>query len=228
MKIYIYARVSTKKQADRGLSIDAQVENAINMARMSHQREPDGVFIDMGVSGSVELAERPEGGQLFNIADDGDVIIAVKLDRLFRDTVDGLLTANELVLDRGVQIITGDFGELDIHSPMRKFLFTQALAMAEFERAKAVERTQDVKRKQSRSGAYCGGYVPIGKEVIEQDGKRMLVDDEDAEHMLQIMTDLRQIRGLSYRAIEHAMLEEHGYTVSYKTVERQLKARGIE
>ena len=47
---------------------------------------------DGGVSGSVPLAERPEGKRLLEAVEKGDVIITAKLDRAFRSAADALGT----------------------------------------------------------------------------------------------------------------------------------------
>ena len=49
------------------------------------------VLIEEGVSGSVPVEERPIGGQqLFAKLQRGDIVIAAKLDRLFRSPLDAL------------------------------------------------------------------------------------------------------------------------------------------
>ena len=50
----------------------------------------DGVIIEEGVSGSVPVFDRPKGGELFAKLAKGDVVIAPKLDRLFRSALDAL------------------------------------------------------------------------------------------------------------------------------------------
>ena len=45
-------------------------------------------FVERGVSGSVPLAERPEGGTLFRLIEPGDIAITPKLDRCFRSALD--------------------------------------------------------------------------------------------------------------------------------------------
>jgi DNA invertase Pin-like site-specific DNA recombinase len=42
------------------------------------------VFVEEGVSASVPVEERPVGGVLFANLERGDIVIAAKLDRLFR------------------------------------------------------------------------------------------------------------------------------------------------
>jgi DNA invertase Pin-like site-specific DNA recombinase len=50
----------------------------------------DEVVVEEGVSGPVPVAERPKGGALFAALRKGDVVIAPKLDRLFRSALDAL------------------------------------------------------------------------------------------------------------------------------------------
>ena len=50
------------------------------------------VFIEAGVSGSVPLAERPEGRRLLEAVSKGAVVITAKLDRMFRSAADALVT----------------------------------------------------------------------------------------------------------------------------------------
>ena len=57
--------------------------------------EIDARFIDAGVSGSVPLADRPEGKRLIEAVGPGDVIITPKLDRMFRSASDALVTLDE-------------------------------------------------------------------------------------------------------------------------------------
>jgi putative DNA-invertase from lambdoid prophage Rac len=45
-----------------------------------------GVLVEEGVSGSVPVEDRPVGGLLFARLQHGDIVIAAKLDRLFRST----------------------------------------------------------------------------------------------------------------------------------------------
>jgi putative DNA-invertase from lambdoid prophage Rac len=64
--------------------------------------------IEEGVSGSVPVEDRPVGGQLFATLHRGDIVIAAKLDRLFRSALDALKVVESLKT-RGVKL----------HLPMR-------------------------------------------------------------------------------------------------------------
>ena len=50
------------------------------------------MFVEPGVSGSKAFPKRPEGRNALEAVKRGDVLIALKLDRMFRDTTDALAT----------------------------------------------------------------------------------------------------------------------------------------
>jgi putative DNA-invertase from lambdoid prophage Rac len=54
------------------------------------------VLVEEGVSGSIPVEERPIGGQLFAKLQRGDIVIAAKLDRLFRSALDALKVVESL------------------------------------------------------------------------------------------------------------------------------------
>jgi DNA invertase Pin-like site-specific DNA recombinase len=45
------------------------------------------IFVELGVSGSKPLGERPEGARLLAALKAGDVVITPKLDRMFRSAL---------------------------------------------------------------------------------------------------------------------------------------------
>ena len=67
------------------------------------------MVVEEGVSGSVPVAERPKGGALFAALRKGDIVIAPKLDRLFRSALDAL-TVVEDMRQRGVSLCLLDLG----------------------------------------------------------------------------------------------------------------------
>jgi len=86
-----YARVSTEDQATEGLSLAAQ-QQRIRAYCKAHGLNLAGVEVDEGISASRPLAKRPAGARLLNQLQDGQAVVAVKLDRLFRDAGDCLGT----------------------------------------------------------------------------------------------------------------------------------------
>jgi putative DNA-invertase from lambdoid prophage Rac len=81
MATYGYIRVSTAEQAE-GSSLEEQKRRIGGLAAAA-DLTLDLCFEDVGVSGSVPLANRPAGLRLCAGLQAGDSIIAAKLDRLF-------------------------------------------------------------------------------------------------------------------------------------------------
>ena len=67
------------------------------------------VLVEEGVCGSVPVKDRPIGGQLFAKLQRGDIVIAAKLDRLFRSALDALKVVESLK-GRGVKLHLLDLG----------------------------------------------------------------------------------------------------------------------
>ena len=84
-----YIRVSTDAQADHGVSLETQRESLTTYALMSKLDLVE-VVADEGVSASIPLGDRPGGARLLGLVQDRPAhhIVAMKLDRLFRDVVD--------------------------------------------------------------------------------------------------------------------------------------------
>ena len=92
---YGYCRVSTLRQASEGDSLDVQRRQIEGYAIM-HGLALDEIVVEEGVSGSTPVNERPAGGALFAKLQKGDIIVAPKLDRLFRSALDALQVVGEL------------------------------------------------------------------------------------------------------------------------------------
>jgi len=123
------------------------------------------------VSGSVPVAERPAAGPLFAKLTKGDVIIAPKLDRLFRSALDALKVVEDLK-KRGVALHLLDLGGDISGNGLSKLFLTIAAAFAEAERDRIRERIGQVKADQKARGRYLGGTVPFGYRRGESGGQQ--------------------------------------------------------
>ena len=91
MNIYGYTRVSTLQQANEGESLETQKKIIIGYAQSKGlDIDPDHIFVEAGVSGSVEFKQRPEGARLSALLKEGDMLIIPKIDRGFRNIRDAL------------------------------------------------------------------------------------------------------------------------------------------
>lgn len=211
MAIYGYCRVSTLKQANEGESLDVQRRQIEGYALM-HALTLAEVAIEEGVSGSVPVEQRPVGGQLFAKIERGDIIIAAKLDRLFRSALDALKVVESLKT-RGVKLHLLDLGGDIAGNGLSKLFLTIAAAFAEAERDRIRERIGQSKADQKARGRYLGGIVPFGFRRGD-DGE--LVTHEAEQEVIREMVALRAQRK-PLRAIAAAMAEK-GHRVSHQGV----------
>jgi putative DNA-invertase from lambdoid prophage Rac len=178
--IFCYARVSSIEQAAEGnASIPEQLRKGKALASMRGIPNKDVVtFTDKGISGSVPLACRPQGKEMLEAAQSGDCIVASKMDRLFRSAIDALQTAEELKR-RGVDLVLIDVSTDPVTGNGTGKLFFSILAvMAEFERDRIRERTEEGRRGKRARRGFMGGGVPIGFKVQGKGRDAQLEEDE--------------------------------------------------
>lgn len=190
-----YVRASTTDQA-LTLAMQAEKIRAYCALRGLELME---IIEDMGVSGSVPLAQRPSG-QTVAVAlkrSRATHVVALKLDRLFRDAADAL--AQTRAWDRGgiaLHLCDMGGGTLDTSSPMGRMMLTMLAGFAEFERALIAERTGAALRHKQAKGEYIGGHEPYGWRLLN--GTLVAVPVEQA-----VIAEAKRLReaGLSLRAV---------------------------
>jgi putative DNA-invertase from lambdoid prophage Rac len=216
--VYGYCRVSTLRQAAEGESLDVQRRQIEGYALM-HGLTIDGVLVEEGVSGSVPVEQRPIGGQLFAKLERGDIVIAAKLDRLFRSALDALKVVESLK-GRGVKLHLLDLGGDISGNGLSKLFLTIAAAFAEAERDRIRERVGQVKADQKARGRFLGGSVQFGYRLGDSGA---LVPHEAEQEAIREMVSLKA-QGRSLRAIAGEM-QAKGFQISHVAVHGALRAR---
>jgi len=170
-RVFGYVRVSTAEQANSGLSLETQQQQITGYAMMKGWTVAE-FFVEAGVSGSVPLADRPEGQRLLASLQAGDVVITAKLDRAFRSAADALGTLEQLKEDRvGLHMI--DLGGDVTGNGISKLVFTILSAVAENERDRIRERVREAKRHRASQQLYNGGKKSFGFDMV--DGRSLVV-----------------------------------------------------
>lgn len=153
-----YIRVSTEEQARGGVSLAAQEEKLLAYCKLTGL-EPAAVIREEGISGSKPLSIRPGGGELLNLVGGKKVrhVVALKLDRLFRDAADALNQTRSW--DKaGVALHLVDMGgqTLNTASAMGRFFLNIMAGFAELERNLIAERTETaMAHKKAHREAYA-------------------------------------------------------------------------
>ena len=193
----LYIRVSTLDQAEHGVSLDAQ-EQRLTAYAVACGLSVVAVLREEAISGTVPMAERPEGRKLVELVTTGRVsnVVALKLDRLFRSAVDALQTTAEWDR-RGVSLHLVDMGgqSLNTGSAMGRMMLTMMAGFAQFERDLTAERTKAaLAHKKSNNAAYSP--TPFGKI---REGEMLL--DDDAEQSVLARIRAMRAEGLPLRGI---------------------------
>nr|WP_046057540.1 MULTISPECIES: recombinase family protein [unclassified Clostridium] len=128
--IYGYCRVSSKGQLDNN-SLDQQQEEILSKYSSAtiYKEQFTGTTTD-----------RPIFNNLISLLKENDTLVVTKLDRLARNTEEGIHLVQEL-FDKGVSVHVLNVGLLE-NTTMGKFFLTTLLAVAEMERNTIIERTQ--------------------------------------------------------------------------------------
>ncbi|ESZ02349.1 recombinase family protein [Mesorhizobium sp. L48C026A00] len=219
MTVYAYTRVSTIAQPDDGESLDVQ-RRQIDGYAMQHDLAVETHFVERGVSGSLPLAERPQGKLLFAALKPGDIVITPKLDRMFRSALNALDVLAQLKAG-GVSLHMIDLGGDVTGNGISKLVFTILSAVAEAERDRTRERIAQVKADQRERSRFLGGTRPFGYQIAA-DGE--LVEDAGEQKAIARMCELRG-HGLSLRAIAEALADD-GIVLSHVAVKKVLERNG--
>lgn len=213
MTTYGYARVSTASQANDGESLDVQ-DRMLRGWCLMQGVEMGAMFVDPGVSGSTPLAEREQGAEMLRTLKRGDVVVASKLDRMFRSALDALQVV-ETLRRRGVDLVLLDLGGAVTGNGLSKLFLTVAAAFAEAERDRIRERVSQAKADQRARGRYLGGRVPLG---YRRDGEVLIEVPEE----MAVVARAKELRaaGGSFRAVQRAVADETGRTLSLDALHR--------
>lgn len=198
--VVAYVRVSTEEQASEGVSLAAQEEAARAYCAL-RGLELASVVVDAGVSAGKPLAERPGGSRVLAAVASGAVagVVALKLDRLFRDAGD-CLTVTRGWDDLGAALHLIDLGgqSIDTSTAAGRFFLTIMAGAAEMERNLIRERTSSAMAYKRAHREYTGGRVPYGWSLAT-DGVHL----EACPAEQAVIREARELRaaGLSLRKI---------------------------
>lgn len=156
----LYLRVSTESQADEGNGLDAQ--RSALLARCSKEGWADVVeYVDAGISGK-STEGRAEFNRMIADAKAGaiQVVMAAKLDRIARNTIDFLQTADELT-KAGCRLVMLE-PDIDYGTPAGRLMASVFAAFAQWERDLISARVMSGKAEQATAGKFNGSPTPFG------------------------------------------------------------------
>jgi site-specific DNA recombinase len=165
-RVFLYMRVSTEDQADRG-TIEAQ-RDFLRQYTALYQLPIAGEYADDGISGTLPLGERPEGQRLLQDAEAGagDCVLVYRLTRLGR-SLKALTDAHDRLAQLGVTLRSGT-EPFDTSTPIGTFLFQLLGSLAELDRAQMLEQLNRGRDRVAKDGKWTNGLIPFGYTVDTQ------------------------------------------------------------
>ena len=205
----IYARYSPRPKEKRLKMDDGETINhqfAV-CEKYCQMRELDvyALLSDEGESARKSpLFDRPEGRKLQYPPKEVKHIVAAKLDRFFRDTINGIQML-KLWSDAGITVHFADQGgcSFNVETATGRLMMRTLLAFGEFEADISSERTSAAMLHRQRNGEIMSSKLPFGQKIDPHDQKRSVPCDYE----MQIIHQVKQLRstGLTYRAIVDRM-----------------------
>lgn len=176
--IYGYCRVSTKGQAKDGNSLEAQEKDILS-------RYNDAQIYKEAYTGTT--IDRPVFSEVIKMMKEHDILVVSKLDRLARNTEEGIHIVKELFKKKcSVHVL--NVGLLE-DTAMGQFFITTLLAVAELERNQIIERCQN------------------GKAIAKQnpdftEGRPKKFNQKQVDHALELLKshsykEVSQLTGIS-------------------------------
>ncbi len=191
-----YVRVSLDKQAEKGVSLEAQRAKVEAYAALYDLQLVE-VIVDAGLS--AKTLDRPGLNRALDMLRKGqaEALLVVKLDRLTRSVRD-LGELVEKYFANGKAALLSVSEQVDTRSASGRMVLNIMTTIAQWERETIGERTSVSMRYKQDQGEYTGGDVPYGF-AIGEDGLH-LVAHEAEQAVLRQARALRQA-GLSLRAV---------------------------
>ena len=217
-KVYGYARVSSRGQAEDGLSLDAQ-EQRIRAYAAAKGWDLSEVLIEKGRS--AKDLKRPEMARLMREVRSGSVeaVIILKVDRVSRSTRDLLNVLEEF--EHHNTAFVSIFENIDTGSSIGRFVVTLLASLAQLESEQVGERTAFALRHARREGkAYCRtapfGWVRKGNSFVA----------DTAEQRFLAAARKMRAHGSSFQAIANWLTSQgakpHGGRKWYPATVRQV------
>ena len=202
MKTILYSRVSTREQADSGISLEAQRAKLTAYADL-YDLEVVEVIEDAGES--AKSLNRPGLQRALAMLRSGeaDGLAVVKLDRLTRSVADWQTLIDGYFGEKAGKQLFSDTDSIDTRTAAGRMVLNILLSVAQWEREATGERTREALAHKIKNGERVG-KVRFGYDLANDD--RTLVPNHAEQRAIEWMKQLRT-EGLTLRQIANALTD---------------------
>ena len=172
-----YIRVSTAEQSTKGLSIETQIAEIKEYAKLHKMRLVD-IYIDRGITARKSLEKRVEFMRMMNDVKEGKInhIIVLRLDRFFRNVYDYHKMMNEYLEPNNCDW-SAVKEQYTTTTTNGRLMINLRLAIAEQECDTDSDRIKDVFAHRISQGYIVTGCAPFG---LKKENHRYVPDEETA------------------------------------------------
>ncbi|WP_322977420.1 recombinase family protein [Acinetobacter pittii] len=193
-----YVRVSTEKQAEDGISLDAQVAKIKAWASLNDYKLVH-IYSDEGISGA-SLNKRDGMQKALAAVSEGMVFICYSLSRISRDTIDTIQISRQLE-KAGADLVSLS-EKIDTTGASGKMIFNLMAVLSQFERDQTAERTKlAMQFKKTLNHAYSP--IPYG---YDRHGDELVINVSEALTIIRIKEMYQDGKG--YAEIARILNEE--------------------
>lgn len=179
MRLIGYVRVSDKSQESNTSLKDQERKLKAYCEAMGHRL----VKTYKEVGSGKDTEGRPEFQEAMEALQQADGIIAVKLDRLARNTRDVLELVEDVLQPANKALVLLDLN-VDTSTPTGRAMLTVMAAVATLKRDQINERCRNGRQAKKAEGGYIGGRVPYGYSL---DSQSRLVPNPTEQAVLDII-----------------------------------------
>jgi len=219
-------RVSTERQSESGLGLEAQ-RSSILAAAERLGAVLGRIFVEAGVSGGLPIADRPVMMEAIGALKRGDLLIFAKRDRIARDTFEAAMV-ERLVAKRGSRIVSAAGEGTDSDDPAAILMRRMIDSFAEYEKLIIRSRTRVALAAKRQRGERTSRFAPFGFQLTS-DGRR-LDPDANEQGTVRLIRALhaegRSLRSIAAHLNDTGIKTRCGGTWKHVYVFRALRAAG--
>lgn len=193
-----YVRVSTEKQVNEGVSLDAQVEK-IHAWALYNDYEVIHIYKDEGISGAT-MKKRPELQKALKAIGKDMAFVCYSLSRLSRTIEDTIFISNFINGKKADLVSINE--KIDTTAAAGRMIFNMMAVLNQFEREQISERvTVAMEYKKKENQAYSP--TPYGYDRIDDD---LVINPVELDIIRRI--EKMRIDGLGWQKIANALNED--------------------
>lgn len=213
-----YVRVSTQKQVNDGLSIEAQISRIEAWAQFN-EYELIHVFVDEGISGK-NVNNRPKLAEALSLLKKDMAFVFYSLSRVSRNVIDTIAIGEQIRQASADMVSLSE--KIDTTGAAGRMIFNLLAVLNQFERDQVSERTK-MAMNYLKENNKVYSHVPYGYDRIEKD---LVINHAEAQN-IAYMVGLRE-KGYGFRKIATQLNKDnikskYGGQWYAKTVEQVIK-----